>query len=197
MTRYVLAVGATLSAVLSLAVPQLATAAGTNPSPADEVLNGDSTVGGGPFSSTITCATSANGTLQYTISGLALGPYPGTFTESGTLTITAGVVTAFSASFTVTSGTTSLTGTKTGPSGTGGAGQCIENTPDFPAGTDFFVASGFGATYDMTIQGPAGTNRFTGSVQDSFNFTSGTFPSGGSQEVFETATEAPVCPDDR
>jgi hypothetical protein len=185
---------------LALAAPAFGRAgtsgppAGTNPSPASETLNGDSTTTGAPFSSTISCQSPTSGTLEYTISGLALGPYPGTFTETGTVTINEGAVSAFSASFTVSSGATTLTGTKSGPGALAGAGQCVENSSDFPAGTNFFVATSFEGTYDVTITGPSGTNRFSGSTQNSLNFTSGTFPSGGSQEVFESATEVPVAP---
>jgi hypothetical protein len=184
--------GVVVAAVL-FAVPTTSLAAGTNQPPTGETLNGDNT-GPGPFSSAITCQSLTAGTLTFTISGLALGPYPGTFTESGTVTISGGVVTSFSASFTITSGSTTLTGTKTGPVSSPGSGQCVENPPEFPLGTNFFEAVGFDATYQVTITGPAGTNTFTGPVANSFNFTSGVFPSGGSQEVMGTAAEVPPTP---
>src|SRR4030088_1230915 len=101
MLRLLCLAGALLALAL-FAVPATSLAAGTNPPPIGEVLNGDNT-GPGPFSSAISCPGPTTGTLDFTISGVAVGPYPGTFTESGTIGITNGVVTAFSAGFTITS----------------------------------------------------------------------------------------------
>jgi hypothetical protein len=73
---------------------------------------------GGPAS--VTCTTS--GDFSFSVSGAATGPYPGTFTETGSghVTVgvpasTAGTVTSFSATFTVYSpvGAVLVTGTKT------------------------------------------------------------------------------------
>ena len=49
----------------------------------------------------------------FTISGTAGNPYPGTFSETGNWTTT-----SFSATFTIISGTTTITGSKSGGSGT-------------------------------------------------------------------------------
>jgi hypothetical protein len=168
-------------------------AAGTNPSPAGEVLNGDNT-GPGPFSSAITCQGPTTGTLQFTISGAALGPYPGTFSETGTVRITNGTVSAFSASFTITSGATTIRGTKSGLVAFNGTAACDEPSPDFGPDTNFFHAGPFDANYQLTITGPLGTNQYSGEVGNDFNFTSGAFATGGSQEGLLTAEETqPVC----
>ena len=72
---------------------------------------------GGPGSSISgTCTSSGNGTdtgnFTFSFNGTAQGPYPGTFTESGSFAITNGYVTAFSATFTITSATGTVTGSK-------------------------------------------------------------------------------------
>jgi hypothetical protein len=173
-----------LFALVLLVVPATSLAATTPPT--GEVLNGDST-GPGPFSSAITCQGPTTGTLQFTISGMAVGPYPGTFTESGTVQITNGAVTAFSASFTITSGTTTITGTKSGPATLRGTAQCDEPSPDFGPNTNFFHAGPFDATYQLTIGG----DTYTGGTSEDFNFTSGAFSTGGMQETFNTADLVP------
>ena len=57
------------------------------------------------------------GPYSYTVSGTATGPYPGTFTETGSGTAGGGDMT-LSASFTIHSGSVVITGGKNGP-GTG------------------------------------------------------------------------------
>jgi hypothetical protein len=52
------------------------------------------------------------GNFTFSVSGTAYGPYPGTFTESGSFSITNNVISAFSASFTITSSAGRVTGTK-------------------------------------------------------------------------------------
>jgi hypothetical protein len=188
--RYILmAVG--LLTAFTVAGPAAAQGTGLNPPPTMEVLNGSSLVP--PFSSSISCQDVANGTGTYTLSGTAEGPYPGTFTETGTIILTGGVVTSFSATFTITSGSTTLQGTKSGPITFRGTAQCDAPSPDFGAGTNFFHAGPFDARYGATITGPLGTNNYAGPVQNDFSFTSGAFVSGGMQEVF-LAPDEPVPP---
>jgi hypothetical protein len=67
-----------------------------------EALNGSSSQG-----NTFICQPAA-----YSVNGSATGPYPGTFTEAGTWTQ---VPETFSATFTITSGTTTITGSRFGP----------------------------------------------------------------------------------
>jgi hypothetical protein len=177
---------------LAVAAPAAAQGTGLNPPPTMEVLNGSSLLP--PFSSSITCQDIANGTASYAVSGTAEGPYPGTFTETGTLVLTGGVVTSFSANFTITSGLTTLHGTKAGPVTFRGTAQCDAPSPDFGAGTNFFHAGPFDARYAVSITGPLGTNNFVGPVQNDFGFTSGAIVSGGMQEVLLTPDNlAPPC----
>jgi hypothetical protein len=192
MLRFV-CFAATAAFAFALAAPGTGLAAGSNPPPTTEVLNGDSTMPG-PFSSAITCQSPTTGTLQFTISGAALGPYPGTFTESGTVEITNGVATAFSASFTIISGNVTIQGTKSGPIVFHGSAQCDAPSPDFGTGTNFFHAGPFDATYQMAITGPLGTNPYSGAVGNDFNFASGIVAFGGMQEEFLSADQPPPPP---
>jgi hypothetical protein len=79
---------------------------------------------------TASCNADGSGTITYQSTGTASGPYPGTFSEQGTVTIgpapggvpSPGVespVTGFSATFVIVSGSTTITGAKsfapTGP----------------------------------------------------------------------------------
>jgi hypothetical protein len=177
-------------ASLAIAAPAGAAGSGSNPPPTGEVLNGSSTAGG--FSSSITCQDVNNGTGTYTMSGTAEGPYPGTFTESGTIVLSNGVVSSFTANFTITSGATTVQGTKSGPVTFRGTAQCDAPSPDF-AGSNFFHAGPFDARYSVSISGPLGTNTFGGAVQNDIQFTSGAFVSGGMQEVLLTPDD-PVPP---
>jgi hypothetical protein len=73
---------------------------------------------------TATCNENGTSTVYFDASGAATGPYNGTFTETGSATIGpqsfdptgtsfTGPLTTFDAVFTITSGTTQITGTKT------------------------------------------------------------------------------------
>ena len=65
---------------------------------------------------TSTCNPGGTSTIEFTVSGLAAGPYPGTFVETGTATLPPGVGTVatatFQASFTIQSPLGEITGTK-------------------------------------------------------------------------------------
>lgn len=87
---------------------------------------------GNSLSITTSCdSTQKNGTVNYSLSGSAAGPFGGTFSETGSYTIQNGVVTQLNASFTITpsGGGANITGTKTlgGPAGTF-VGQCSSAT---------------------------------------------------------------------
>ena len=96
-----------------------------------------------------TCMTGANGSFTFSARGTADGPYPGSFTESGSFTMTDGNLTAFSASFTISSSFGSATGSKSlfvAPSGA----ECN------PTGSDGLVvidSEGGAYTYTATING--------------------------------------------
>jgi hypothetical protein len=146
------------------------------------------------------CHQDGTSTVHFTTSGTATatGPYPGQFTETGTLTIgpqtlaqtnvvgtaQAGPVLTFTANFTVTSGTTTITGTKT-LSATylnlawNSIGACagFENSTKLGIldPTFFITVSGrsymanVSSTYEATINSNTGTIHDTGDSLTSFN----------------------------
>lgn len=67
--------------------------------------------------STYDCNPTGTSTVTFTATGVATGPYPGTFTETGTVVFGPqapfGTVTSFEATFTITSVNGTVTGTKT------------------------------------------------------------------------------------
>ena len=87
------------------------------------------------------------GPYSYTVSGTAYGPYPGTFTEtgSGTVTNSGGHVLTLSASFTIHSGDFLITGTKNGGIGSG----CQDSLGNTGGVVD-------GLSYQATIHTPTG-----------------------------------------
>ena len=184
MKRLLRALGLVLVAASALALPSPA-AAQENPPPTGEILNGASNFE--PFSSNITCPTPNEGSLDYTISGVALGPYPGTFTETGRIEISGGTVTFFSAHFTIVSGDTTIEGTKSGPITFRGVAACQENHPDLPPGGHFLHAGPFDARYQLTITSPLGTTSYSGPVANDFDFLGGTIRNGSSQEILTAA----------
>ncbi len=110
------------------------------------------------------CNPTGTSTVSYAVSGLAVGPYAGPYTETGTFTIGPetlprfvngfefGPVTSFSASFTVSSPTGQVTGSK----------RLTAVNPDVVYAacyTDQIVdmcACAFGLTYDATITDSTG-----------------------------------------
>jgi hypothetical protein len=86
-------------------------------------LSGELLEGAGPGSpngiptSTYDCNPSGASSADWSVSGTAVGPYPGTFTESGSVTFgpqsPLATVTSFQARFTITSSAGTVTGTKT------------------------------------------------------------------------------------
>jgi hypothetical protein len=119
----------------------------------------------GEGSSSITaasCDPSGNSTFSFEASGPAIGPYPGTFTETGTVTLgpqTPGLFTAvqsLTASFTISSAAGDVTGTKsvTGPTNPVlGNAECLD-APDNARASNLNSA---GVTYDARITTPDGT----------------------------------------
>ena len=133
-------------------------------------------------SGTSSCDVAGTSTVHFTASGIATGPFPGTFTASGTVTIgpqtppgttsslLAGSILSFEERFTIQSGETTVTGTKTvyhGPIFGGEAGTCHE----LPPGVEPHLVGGGGARimsvhaftqYEATISGPLGTYTDSG-----------------------------------
>jgi hypothetical protein len=123
------------------------------------------------------CNPDGNTTFTLVLNGVATGPYPGTFSETATVTIgpqppgLAGPVTQFDASFAVDSPTGMVRGTKrletvTSPA----AGQCTNNptVPNPvcpPIAAEIFALD---ATYDATIDSATGTSTDRGISHVSF-----------------------------
>jgi hypothetical protein len=169
-------------AVLGLSAVQ---AAGAHSSTAtlagEEMLVQDVTL------TTIDCDPSRVSTVSYAASGVATGPYPGTFTVHGTVTIepqtqpgprpgtVAGPLRSLNETFTINSALGTVTGTKslppTGP-GAGDIGSCQEVT-GFATGP---VTGASGTVVDVfsqpvytaTIHDASGTTSVTGDASLSF-----------------------------
>jgi hypothetical protein len=99
----------------------------------------------------VDCQPAGTSTVTYTVSGGATGPYVGTFVETGSLTIVAGQVTSFEATFTIDAGTTQIVGTKTLRESL--SAQC---TPLAEPGIANFTSFRLSAGYEATITGPGG-----------------------------------------
>jgi hypothetical protein len=168
-------------AAVALALPPAAAA--QNPPLTMEVLNGDSTTSASSVE--ITCTAFGSGTLEYSVGGLALGPYPGTFFETGTVALTDGFVTGFEASFTITSGDTTIEGTKSLAPGVVATGRCEDVSAEFPPGPQlFFFTPGFSGVYTATITSPSETSQDSGTVETTHNAMQGLITAIGTQEVF-------------
>ena len=201
-----LSVLAVTIAVLALNVPA---ASAQVPPP---TLTGETFLGGlftTEPSSVVTsasCNPTGTSTFTYQVTGPAAGPYVGTFTETGTVTIgpqlnagnpPTGTVTSWTASFTIASATGNVTGSKSLPAGAPPiVGICTE-------GGDVFIAQRAAATgaqdildYTATITVPGGTQysdhgRSEASIND-FP-TEPSFDNFFEQFVSEQATTTPVC----
>ena len=126
--------GLGLTVALALAVPASASAVST--------LTGEFLTGSSASGNSGNCSTS---TPTFSVSGTATGPsYPGTFTEAGTFS---GPV--FSSTFTITSGTTTVTGSKTAPPTQGGSGGCSDVNQSA-------LVNQLGIAYTATIHTPSG-----------------------------------------
>src|SRR5256885_9814029 len=86
--------------------------ADTGPPLEGELLNGNITAD--PAATTIDCAASPGGTstVSYVVTGVAVGPYPGPFTESGQYTVCGGVVERFTPSLQIDTVHAVVTGNK-------------------------------------------------------------------------------------
>ena len=167
------------------------------PSLDNEVLITSSfqTVFGSFASFNAACNQNGTSTLSFTASGGAGGPYPGTFTEFGSLTVgpigTFGVIGTgdvsgldfgyvidLRATFTITSGSTTITGTKhhdmTVPTPDIGGCENISNGTIVPAGSDPGLTNASGSVagakdndllFSATIHTPSGSFAQSGSSQ--------------------------------
>jgi hypothetical protein len=148
-----------------------------------EILNG--TAGAGAF--TVDCEEAGTSTIVFQLAGEALGPYPGTFVESGTLTIVGGQVQSFEADFTIESGTTVVEGTKT--LRTSFSASCADE-PEL--GVDALADVFLETSYEVTVTTPTGTFEDAGRAATDASFVDGTGGSdvASSQQTF--VSEAPL-----
>ena len=163
------------AAVAAAADPSTASLAG------EEMLVQDVTL------TTLDCDPTQVSTVGYAASGVATGPYPGTFTVQGTVTIepqtqpgprpgtVAGPLASLSETFTIVSALGTVTGTKSLPLGGPGAGDIgsCQQVTGFDTGP---VTNASGTVVDVfsqpvytaTIHDPSGTTSVTGDASLSF-----------------------------
>jgi hypothetical protein len=154
------------------------------------------------------CNPAGTSTFSYAVSGPAAGPYPGTFTETGTVTMSpqtipggfsnpSGLLTSWTVSFSITSPTGTVTGTKTLPAGTTGVGICT-TAAQSPVGVEQYSANVVppGLAYTATIAAGGAQYRDTGlSFPATFNDVPATPVSNNFNESFTSgqATTIPLC----
>lgn len=127
----------------------------------------------GQISIVANCNPAGTSTFSYSASGNAFGPFPGTFTETGTVTIgpqffapgegvAFGDVQTFSASFTIDSPLGHVTGTKSLPVSGFHGGTCVTPSPGSPfSGATLFLPT---AAYAAQITTAAGTFADSGNT---------------------------------
>ena len=143
-------------------------------------LSGEALVGS--FTMDPACTDVASGTYVFSSSGNATGPYPGTYQETGTLTVSSlGLAASFSADFSVTSGSTVITGTKTGSWDFGTPVRCL-------FGIQFHLTEPQPLTYTATITTPEGV--YTDSGTSNLVVNSSLEPDFS--ETFNSAQTAPT-----
>ena len=102
---------------------------------------------------TVACDATGTGTATYSVFGTAAGPYPGTYSETGTITFRDNVVESLDASFTIDSPAGTVSGTKHTPLRS--VGTACRGSTGSPS--DQTAVGGFTARYDATISSPTGT----------------------------------------
>jgi hypothetical protein len=129
-------------------------------------------------SGTSQCDVNGTSTVHFSADGIAMGPFPGTFQASGTVTfgpqtvraplavLPAGDVTSYDETFTIQSAAGDVTGTKSlylGPIIGGEAGTCETVPPDVVGigGSNYMQVVNV-AQYQATIDGPLGTYTDSG-----------------------------------
>jgi hypothetical protein len=144
-----------LLAVLAMATT--AEAGGSSaPSLAGEVMlaGSDSGLPAGTsmFEATLRCGATAPSWWTYSASGVATGPYPGTFTETGTVYVNStglgetGPLISVHADFTIASGTTIVTGSKDMTMVAANTGSCLATASSYDA--KFASSMSYKATID-------------------------------------------------
>jgi len=188
--------GLVLAALISALLGAGTAHAATPPSLAGEVLSAgpNSDSGEGVFgASTYQCNSDESGAFTFTASGVASGPYPGSFVESGNVTVdSAANLVVFHSDFTITSGSTTIRGSKEL------VANAVENyggcySDPFSYDTIFNARSSYSATIDGDTASyrDTGVSHSYGEAADSIGFLSlagpreGTF--GRFQESFDSS----------
>jgi hypothetical protein len=122
--------------------------------------------GEGGTLATVSCNPVPGGlaTASFESSGLAVGPYPGTYTESGTFTVATATRTefppaaGFQSNFRIVSGANVITGTKTMQSG---FGRCEDDFGGGRDGPEVFAI----ARYEARIETPNGVFTDSGTSE--------------------------------
>ena len=151
------------------------------------VLNGGANPSLGIGAVAIDCEPAGTSTVTYTVVGAALGPYPGTYEETGIFTIANGQVTAFEAEFTIESELADIEGSKSLRTST--SAVCIDNPePGIAAFTDISIV----ASYEAIITTPLGT--YTDEGRSASGAQMLTTPDGRASAAAQSSliSEAPV-----
>jgi hypothetical protein len=150
--RLLLGLGLTVTLALVVVFPP--------PAAAESTLTGQTLSGSSSQGNSVACPAPT-----YRVSGTATGPYPGMFEESGTWSLSGGGNPPFSATFTITSGTTTITGSKT--RGEPPWGFSCDPGLGFAAG-----ANTSRSPYTATIHTPSGNFHDEGTSAVTVNITS-------------------------
>jgi hypothetical protein len=164
-----------------LATAATANAGSSAPSLAGEVMlagaDSGAPAGTSMFEATLRCGATAPSWWTYSASGVATGPYPGTFTETGTVYVSStglgetGPLVSVHADFTIASGTTIVTGTKDMTMVATNTGSCLATASSYDA--KFSSAMSYKATID-TASGSfadAGSASIAGERGESFDIS--------------------------
>jgi hypothetical protein len=174
-----LGLGLPVALVLAVALPATASAAST--------LTGESLNGISASGNSGTCPTT------YSVSGFAFGPYAGTDTEAGTWDRNTG---NFSTTFTITSGTTTITGSTLGTFVGGEVHGTISCLPSPP------ILQLVGVPYTATIHTPngnfhdEGTSDVNVTIGGSAASATESFTSSLAQPVLIAPTSKDQCKND-
>jgi hypothetical protein len=155
---------------------------------------------------------SESSSFEYSVSGVAAGPYPGTFTETGSFTLGPideefipgqfrGNITDFEAEYTITSELGTIQGTKSLDPGRTSLGACFNyGTAPFNRPEDFAGQTIAHTLYEATITLPDGSQYTdTGQSTASFNYCNdqigcGTSSSNQFSETYLSQNLVPVTP---
>lgn len=214
-----------LLALLIAAALTAPTASGDESPPAGPTLQGENLVA--PFTGltvTSNCDEDGNSTVTYNANGVATGPFPGTFTAQGTITIGPqtiparpptldsegtfmGPVLTLNETFTITSAGTTITGTKTRTApltelGERERGTCQELTFfGGVTGTGRIVEVEAATTYQATISSPLGSSTDAGRATPVLTLVeivgNGSINSRTFDQLFTLSDQTPTdCDDD-